>query len=217
MKVYPAILEKNISSFTKSLKKVSQLSSCIQIDIADNILVSGCTLPLYQAVKEIKHYRQHVFTIDLMVTDIQSNLDQLKNVSNIQDVFIRLSPFKKQNIVTKKYSFPINFAIHPDERIFDIWHDIKNCSCIEIMTIHPGKQGNPFLPAMLEKIKQLKEHGFKGTIALDGGINSVSIYDILHQTYLPDILYSGSFIKSAPQENYKKLCSIIESFQKQQS
>lgn len=48
----------------------------------------------------------------------------------------------------------------------------SNVDQILIMTVEPGFGGQSFMPKMLGKIGQLRKMGFKGDIAIDGGINA---------------------------------------------
>lgn len=48
---------------------------------------------------------------------------------------------------------------------------LNDCDGVLIMSVNPGFAGQPFMPAVLPKLKRLKEI-FKGDIAIDGGINA---------------------------------------------
>jgi len=78
------------------------------------------------------------------------------------------------------------------------------------MTIEPGFQGNKFIPEMLLKINELREHGFTGQIILDGGINDQSLPIILKNKYLPDAVCPGSYLHEDTEQRLRNLLRLIE-------
>ncbi len=73
---------------------------------------------------------------------------------------------------------------------------------IQIMTIHPGVQGQDFIPSQLDKIRILRSLGYSGKIILDGGIDMHSIEMILDAppAYWPDGVSIGSHFSHAVDE-----------------
>lgn len=49
---------------------------------------------------------------------------------------------------------------------------LDDCDGVLIMSVNPGFAGQKFIPDVLSKITLLKAKGFKGDIAIDGGINA---------------------------------------------
>ncbi len=64
-----------------------------------------------------------------------------------------------------------------------------------IMTVEPGFGGQSFMPKMVEKIEQLRKFGFKGDIAIDGGINEETGKFCVEAG--ADILIAGNYIFGA--------------------
>ncbi|MBI5754239.1 ribulose-phosphate 3-epimerase [Candidatus Peregrinibacteria bacterium] len=66
---------------------------------------------------------------------------------------------------------------------------------ILIMTVEPGFGGQSFMPKMVGKIGQLRKMGFKGDIAIDGGINAKTGKVCVEAG--ADILIAGNYIFGA--------------------
>ena len=92
---------------------------------------------------------------------------------------------------------PVNFGLvlNPEDDVAANWEIIKQFNAVQIMTIHPGAQGRPFLPEMLNKIDQIRGLGFSGQIMLDGGINDKTLPLIVSHPNKPDIVCPGSYFK----------------------
>ena len=64
-----------------------------------------------------------------------------------------------------------------------MYHSLHNLDVVIVMSVNPGSAGQKFMPEVLTKMvvlnKQLREHGFRGYIEADGGIDATT----LQQTY----------------------------------
>src|SRR5690606_33134550 len=67
---------------------------------------------------------------------------------------------------------------------------------VQLMTIETGKQGNPFMPAVLEKSQWLRSEGFTGMISIDGGVSLYTAETI--KSYPIDRVSVGSFLSKSP-------------------
>jgi len=56
----------------------------------------------------------------------------------------------------------------PISMIFDVLDMVDQ---VLVMTVEPGFSGQDFMAEMMEKVKALRERGFKGHIGIDGGVN----------------------------------------------
>ena len=103
----------------------------------------------------------------------------------------------------------MGLAIGPETPALDtepFWDEID---LINIMAIHPGKQGQPFLPENLDKVKQLKESGFLGDIEVDGGVEESNIKLVARSG--ADVAVVGHAIVKAenPESSYTQLIKLI--------
>ncbi len=71
----------------------------------------------------------------------------------------------------KRAGVKAGVCIKPKTPVSAIKDVLKLVDYVLVMTVEPGFGGQEFMPEMVEKIKQLREMGFKGDVAVDGGIN----------------------------------------------
>lgn len=63
------------------------------------------------------------------------------------------------------------FSIKPETPVDTLLPWIDQLDHILIMTVEPGFGGQAFMPEEVEKIRFLRNAGFRGDIAVDGGVN----------------------------------------------
>jgi ribulose-phosphate 3-epimerase len=107
------------------------------------------------------------------------------------------------------YKIKAGISINPEDHFYNIVPFIPEVELIQIYTIMPGAQGQPFLPERLKLIPLLRQFGFTGLIGIDGGVNLKTIS--LIKEYQPDILSVGSAIMHAedPVAAYKELLEAL--------
>jgi len=208
MKTVPTLLTLDRFELSDQLELFQPYYDRIQIDVADGILVPNVTTQIdeltelaSQGLVEIDS--KMTFDFHLMVKNFKAEfekIDQLieQNIS-VNTVLINAGLHPKKDTLSENRNFSIGLDISPSTEIDDIafHYDLSQIKHIQIMTVEPGYQGSPFLPEMLNKITQLRDHHYSGEILIDGGVNSKTIPTIQSHKNQPDIICIGSFLTKA--------------------
>ena len=203
MKIAPSIYEKTPADFLNQLTRLSFYFSYFQIDIADGIYTPNKTITVEEINKlldsEFQTTTKMLFDFHLMVNNYEAEIQKiikLKDKINIGAVLIPYSLHPNYSLLTKNYPTSLGLVLNSEDTVSNLVkdYDIKTIPIIQIMTVHIGAQGNPFLAENLKKIEQLKNAGFPGKIFIDGGINDKTLPQILSQKYQPDVLCVGSYL-----------------------
>lgn len=211
MNIIPGILESSLESFVESYTAVSVVTRHFQIDIADGVLVGNTTITTHEAIEQLllNSKAGHSFEFHLMMDDPKDAIDELESCDlSITRIFLHKKPFSQ---CSSRRSIPIGLVINPEDEISVLQISDFSIPNLQIMTIHPGKQGTLFLPEQLNKITQLRKNGFKGSITLDGGIHEREAKLITQLSDKPDNIIVGSFLKDDTENRYKKLKELLSS------
>lgn len=218
MIVCPSILEATADDYLKTIKKLSSYFNYFQIDIADGIYVKNKTANIDDVLNALTNHQtlitNHYFDFHLMTKNYENDIEkilQYKDKINIKNIFIHydLKPTKTliQPSATNHQSLiNIGLTINPQDEIDDLVknYNLNLITIIQIMSVNPGAQGNPFIEKTIKKIEQLRILGYRNNIYLDGGINDKTIPFILKQKFLPDVICPGSFLAKTKDENELK-------------
>ena len=167
---------------------------------------------IIKGYKQINNYQSSVFDFHLMVKDYETDikkLEKLRNSITIKNVFIHFDLLPNYELLTTNYSLSIGLTLNPQDQVGDLVsrYDLKSIPTIQIMSVVPGVQGNPFIPNTLNKIEQLRVLGYKSKIFLDGAVNDKTLPYINKQKFKPDVVCPGSFLTKAKdlEENVQYL------------
>ena len=207
MQICPSILEPDIKSLLATVDRLSPFYKYFQIDIADGIYVPNKTVQIddliyYLSNQVTKLPTNFIFDFHLMVKDYKTEiekLEKLRNLITIENVFIHFDLLPNYQLLTTNYSLSIGLALNPKDSVADLTthYPLPTTPFIQIMSVVPGVQGNPFLPETLKKIEQLRLLGYKSKIFLDGAVNDKTLPLINNLKYKPDVICPGSFLAKA--------------------
>lgn len=203
MIIIPSLVEKTPEDLFSVIRKLSPYYQQFQVDIEDGVYISNKTL----SVSDIQKYlldntppENLVYDFHLMVKEYEveiEKIDALKNTLTIQSILVHTSLHPDYQMLVKKYSsFTFGLVINPQEEVGGIasQYDLNSVPIIQIMTVTPGPQGQPFIPEALQKIEQLRKMDFRNKIYLDGAINEETIPTITSLKYKPGVLCPGSYL-----------------------
>ena len=164
------------------------------IDVMDGSFVSQKSFPI-EEIKEISSVSRKPLDVHLMVEDPSYYIENLKELSNINNITIHLEIDKDINSLLSKikdYRIKRGISIKPNTNINLLKPYLNNIDLILVMSVEPGLGGQSFIEETTEKLKSIKEliKDYDILLEVDGGINDKTIKDIAPS----DIAVVGSFI-----------------------
>ena len=219
MEVVPTITTTAIDTFEYLLFRFLPHSKTFQIDIQDGHFVPNKTftasdvLQFFQNLppERLDIYKSAIFDFHLMVHDYTSSLEaihEIKKLVTVRYIFVHQN-FPHPHLALGTWNLELNHVcptLNPEDpptrNGMFLGKPLMSFPAVQVMTIHPGPQGQAFIPKQLERINQLKIEGYKGKIVVDGSMNPTSLQYILSRpsTYHPDIVCIGSYLSRAPDQ-----------------
>ena len=210
IQIIPSILVQNKEEFLQQTRAVTAVVSMVQIDIADGTFVETTTWadPLVVAAKLEIDCELH-----LMVADPLTEARKWEQVPQVKRVLVHYEsdPAQIMNIIgqLRSYGWEVSVALNIETPIAVIDPLVAEIDCVQCMSVHPGKQHQPFLPAVIERIKNLRAKYPTLPIAADGGVNAETIPPLLKAGATRFGPGSAVFGHGDPAENVRKLQKLI--------
>ena len=208
-RINPAILVETFGEYEKEVDALLQITNEFDLDLINWKRADKKTLPAVDAIELNRYVRMNC---DIMMDDPRGAVDLLIK-----------SKFPKRIIVNLESDFPIlpliknikaarleaGVSINPEGKVADLVKFFPYCDFIQIMTIEPGRQGNPFLESRLGLSFELRDLGYDGLIGIDGGVNFDTIPIV--KKYPIDVLSVGSSFSHSvdPAAVYKAMEDMI--------
>ncbi|MCS7093453.1 MAG: hypothetical protein NZL96_03480 [Patescibacteria group bacterium] len=225
MRVCPSILEKEVSQYFKKIERLAKYFSWFQLDFTDGKYVRNRTASIDRFLIEVENYHWKIknlyFDFHLMVNEYSSIIEKLEKTSTflkIKNVFIHFNLLPDKSLIKKRYHFNVGLVLNPEDKVSVLVknYDLGKVDILQIMSVKPGRQGNPFIKETLAKIAKLRKINPKIKIFLDGGINDKTIHFILDQKDRPDVICPGSFL-SKVKDDYEFSHRVIFLLEKTKS
>ena len=169
-KVIPAILASEPEDLFRKLEILKGISEWVQIDIMDGKLVpnTSCAVLALNDVPAPFSYEIH-----LMVENPEDYFEDCKSVGAKRVIFhIEGTKDAKATLEQmERYDFEKGIALNPETPASAISPFTKNIDTILFLTVHPGFQGQEFIPQVLEKVRAAKTLAPLLLTGVDGGVN----------------------------------------------
>jgi ribulose-phosphate 3-epimerase len=213
--IIPSLVEQTAKDLFDRIIYLYPYYQQFQIDIEDGVFIQNKTLSLDDFISYISENHSDLpsslmYDFHFMAIEYERMIEklvQIKSRINIDVVFVHSALHPNYSLLQKKYSdFRLGLVINPEETIesLNAHYEFKNIPLIQLMTIHPGPQGQSFIKDVLIKIEQLRSCGFRGKIYIDGAINETSIPLMMDLPHIPDVFCPGSYLAKSPSEDLKR-------------
>jgi ribulose-phosphate 3-epimerase len=171
----------------------------IHIDVMDGHFVPNISfgMPVIEAIRPVT---RKVFDVHLMISPVDRYLEAFASAgADIITVHAEAGPHLDRTLqAIRGLGKRAGVALNPGTPTHVLRHVLDRLDLILVMTVNPGFGGQAFIPAMLEKIAEVREmvRGRNINIEVDGGIGRSNAAAVVSAG--ANVLVAGSAIlKSA--------------------
>ncbi|OGK26947.1 hypothetical protein A3C28_06360 [Candidatus Roizmanbacteria bacterium RIFCSPHIGHO2_02_FULL_39_9] len=205
MKVAPTLLAYTDQELTQQFSSLRPYFDQFQVDIQDGKFITNRTVSLHEYLSHFssfdnKQIKKYLFDFHYQTLSYEEDMETLwRRRENIQ-IGIHLIHYSLkpdfENLKKMYPDFSFGLVLNPEDSVeqLTINYNLQTVDGVQIMSIHPGPQGTPFMPETLTKIEQLRQIDYRSEIYLDGGINLDTLPVIKKQTHTPNFLCIGSYL-----------------------
>ena len=177
MKFSPSLMCMDLTKFKEQVDILNERADFYHVDIMDGHFVKNITLsPFF--VEQLNKITKLPIDVHLMVEFPGDYIDELAK-SGATYICPHAETINKDafSVINKIKSLgcKAGVVLNPSTPVEWIKYYIHLVDKITIMTVDPGFAGQPFIPEMLEKIKELKkikeENNYSYLIEIDGSCN----------------------------------------------
>lgn len=199
MKVGVSILSANMANLGDAVSRLDKTSAdSIHLDIMDGVFVPNLSFGP-KMVADLRPLTQKEFNVHLMMQTPLPYISAFAEAgADVITVHAESSDFEATLDEIAKCGKKAGAAINPEtseEEVYPVLHKISH---LLVMSVHPGFGGQAFIPAVAEKIYDIRD--FLGSLpielAVDGGINLLSAKTARESG--ANMLCAGSFVTGSP-------------------
>ncbi len=217
MEIIPAILAKEALEFKRKLAILEGRVETAQFDIMDGRFVPAKTFadPL-----KIRSWASNLkFELHLMVEDPEPWIEAWREEPRVRRVIIHAEIDRPLAVLIEKIKdqgWEVGLALNPETSWREIDEYIPELETALVMTVQPGKSGQPFEEAvskyhLLAKINDLRQAHPNLVISVDGGVSDKTLPLLLEAGATRFAVGSAIWQAPDPRQALLKLQNLIHS------
>ena len=177
IKIAPSILSADFANLEKEISILNNSDAdYIHVDVMDGHFVRNLTFGP-PVIEKIRKYSKKPFDVHLMIKSVEQYIESYSKAGG--DI-ITIHPETADNLDNaiskiKSLGKKVGISLNPDITLDKVLPVLKKIDLVLIMSVYPGFAGQKFIPAVLDKVKTLREkidkENLNVEIEIDGGIN----------------------------------------------
>jgi len=183
VKIAPSVIAADFSYLRADLARAEQGGAdMLHVDIMDGHFVPNITFGP-DIVKTMRKHTKLPFDVHLMISRPRQYVTKFVEAgANNITIHVECEDQIRTCLEEiKYYDCNAGICVKPKTPLSAIKDQLRVIDRLLIMTVEPGFGGQPFMPEMMDKVREAvkwrEEGGFKFDIEVDGGLNNYTIWD----------------------------------------
>ena len=181
IRICPSILNANFDNLPNEIRRVSEVSDLLHLDVMDNVFVPNFTFDLERSLEIIQLSALPV-DVHLMISHADEKATSFVT-TNTASITVHLEacsdPITTLRLIRAR-NVRAGLAIKPYTPIEAVEELLTEIDMLLVMTVEPGFGGQSFMDSMLPKVQTarrwLQQKGLSDTwLQVDGGISLTTI------------------------------------------
>jgi len=206
-RVVPAILTEDPKALETMVRQAEGFTTYVQFDIMD-----GRFVPSRSITGE--HLAALPISLDweahLMVQGPEDYLAAFQQVGAERVVFHYEATSSPREVISRARALGlrVGLAANPETPVSAVLPLAGEVDSVLFLTVQPGFYGSPFMPEVLDKVREFRSARPDMEIGVDGGIKEGNIARIARAGV--DVIYVGSavFLQPQPAESFHRLTAL---------
>jgi len=206
-KIAPSLLAADFARLGEEVHAVERAGAdLLHFDVMDGHFVPNISMgvPILQAIRKITKLP---LDAHLMISEPEKYVEVfIKSGANSVSVHCEVCPdIPKMAKRIRELGARASIGVNPETSIDRVIAAAEHLDMILIMSVHPGFGGQEFIPASLQKLREvrreLKRRGLSVDVEIDGGVKADNIADV--KAAGANVFVSGSGIFG--EKDYSKI------------
>ena len=181
IRICPSILNANFDNLPNEIRRVSEVSDLLHLDVMDNVFVPNFTFDLERSL-EIIQLSELPVDVHLMISHADEKATSFVT-TNTASITVHLEacsdPMATLRLIRAR-NVRAGLAIKPHTPIEAVEELLTEIDMLLVMTVEPGFGGQSFMDSMLPKVQTarrwLQQKGLSDAwLQVDGGISLTTI------------------------------------------
>ena len=198
LRIAPSLLSADFSTLGQEVRAVERAGAdLLHVDVMDGHFVPNITIgPL--VVASLRGKTRVPLDVHLMISDpgfyLERFMDAGSAIITVHAEVCSVANIRAFRDTLRRRRIKLGVSVNPETPVRKLWPILNYADMILVMSVHPGFGGQKFIPAVLDKIRAIRQR-YSGDIEVDGGITHETAPLVVAAG--ANILVAGSYIFNA--------------------
>lgn len=215
IQIIPAILANTEEEYKEKLEKLEAIPELsegwVQIDLMDNKFVQNKSISPDIISKHPTSFKREVH---LMVEYPENWIEDLVNVKVERIIFpVEADGVQEKINHIKNHGVEVGLSLNPETPVEKVLPFVSTIEVVLVMSVHPGFDGQEFIPESIEKIREaarLRSKNSNLVVEVDGGVDEGVVKSIV-EAGADNLIIGSHLINGDTEENLEKIWERIYS------